>query len=92
MFGNGEKWIPSSKVMDVMMRHFEQEKDVDGAEEFVEIVKKSVDSLGVDVSESLIRTYAAACMTSSAMQRRLKMENVEVSEDTHKLLQAISVE
>ncbi|WVZ23936.1 hypothetical protein V8G54_002480 [Vigna mungo] len=90
--GNGEKWIPSSKVMDVMMRHFEKEKDVDGAEEFLEIVKKSVDSLGVEVFESLIRTYAAAGRTSSAMQRRLKMENVEVSEDTQKLLEAISVE
>ncbi|CAJ1940183.1 unnamed protein product [Sphenostylis stenocarpa] len=90
--GNGEKWVPSSKVMVTMMRHFEQEKDVDGAEEFLEIVKKSMDSLGVEVFEFLIRTYAAAGRTSSAMQRRLKMENVEVSEDTQKLLEAISVE
>jgi len=90
--GNGEKWIPSSKIMVIMMRHFEQEKDVDGAEEFLEIVKKSMDSLGEEVFESLIRTYAAAGRTSSAMQRRLKMENVEVSEDTQKLLEAISVE
>lgn len=90
--GNGEKWVPSSKVISTMMRHFEQEKDVDGAEEFVEILNKSVDSLGVEVFESLIRTYAAAGRTSSAMQRRLKMENVEVSEDTQKLLKAISVE
>ncbi|TKY58679.1 Pentatricopeptide repeat-containing protein [Spatholobus suberectus] len=90
--GNGEKWIPSSKIIGIMMRHFEQEKDVDGAEEFLEILKKSVDSLGVEVFESLIRTYAAAGRTSSAMQRRLKMENVEVSEDTQKLLEAICVE
>jgi len=90
--GNGEKWIPSSKIMLIIMRHFEQEKDVDGAEEFLEIVKKSVDSLGAEVFESLIRTYAAAGRTSSAMRRRLKMENVEVSDDTQKLLEAISVE
>ncbi|RDX79551.1 Pentatricopeptide repeat-containing protein [Mucuna pruriens] len=90
--GNGEKWVPSSRIIGIMMRHFEQEKDVDGAEEFLEILKKSVDSLGVEVFESLIRTYAAAGRTSLAMQRRLKMENVDVSEDTQKLLEAISVE
>lgn len=90
--GHGEKWVPSSKIIGTMMRHFEQEKDVDGAEEFLEILNKSVDSFGVEVFESLIRTYAAAGRTSSAMRRRLKMENVEVSENTQKLLEAISVE
>lgn len=90
--GNGEKWVPSSRIISIMMRHFEQEKDVDGAEEFLEILKKSVESPGVEVFESLIRTYAAAGRISSAMQRRLKMENVEVSEGTQKLLEAISVE
>ncbi|XP_027347577.1 pentatricopeptide repeat-containing protein At1g60770-like [Abrus precatorius] len=90
--GDGEKWVPSSEIIGNMMRHFEQEKDVNGAEEFLEVLKKSVDSLGAKVFESLIRTYAAAGRTSSAMQRRLKMENVDVSEDTQKLLEAISVE
>ncbi|MCI14397.1 pentatricopeptide repeat-containing protein, partial [Trifolium medium] len=77
---------------DVVMKHYEQEKDVDGAEEFIEILKKSVDSLGAEVFESLIRTYAAAGRTSAAIQRRLKMENVNVNEDSQKLLEAISVE
>jgi pentatricopeptide repeat protein len=90
--GNGEKWVPSSETIDVMMKHYELEKDVDGAEEFIEILKKSMDSLGAEVFESLIRTYAAAGRTSAAMQRRLKMENVNVNEDSQKLLEAISVE
>jgi hypothetical protein len=51
-----------------------------------------MDSLGAEVFESLIRTYAAAGRTSAAMQRRLKMENVNVNEDSQKLLEAISVE
>ncbi|XP_004509657.1 large ribosomal subunit protein mL101 (rPPR4)-like [Cicer arietinum] len=90
--GNGEKWVPSSETIGIMMRHYEQEKDVDGAEEFIEILKKSVDSVGAEVFESLIRTYATAGKTSSSLQRRLKMENVNVNEDTQKLLEAISVE
>ncbi|CAL5197238.1 unnamed protein product [Lathyrus oleraceus] len=90
--GNGEKWVPSTETIGIMMKHYEQEKDVDGAEEYIEILKKSVDSVGVEVFESLIRTYAAAGRTSSAMQRRLKMENVNVNEDIKKLLEAITVE
>ncbi|KAE9614456.1 putative tetratricopeptide-like helical domain-containing protein [Lupinus albus] len=90
--GNGKKYVPSSESIGIIMRHFEKEKDVDGAEEFVTILKKSVDSPGAEVFQSLIRTYAAAGRTSSAMQRRLKMENVIVDEATKKLLEVISVE
>lgn len=90
--GDGGKWVPSSETIRTFMRHFEQEKDVDGAEGFLEILKKAVDDLGVEVFEPLIRTYAAAGRTSPVMLRRLKMEKVEVSEASKKLLEAICVE
>ncbi|XVE92369.1 hypothetical protein REPUB_Repub01dG0091400 [Reevesia pubescens] len=90
--GDGGKWVPSSESIRTVMRHFEQEKDVDGAEGFLEILKKSVDHVGEEVFESLIRTYAAAGRTSLVMRRRLKMEKVEVSEASKKLLEVISME
>lgn len=90
--GDGGKWVPSSETIRTFVRHFEQEKDVDGAEGFLEILKKVVDDLGVELFESLIRTYAAAGRTSPVMRRRLKMEKVEVSEASRKLLEAICVE
>ncbi|KAL0539019.1 hypothetical protein IC582_023193 [Cucumis melo] len=90
--GDGGKWMPSPEIIKSFMSHFEQEKDVDGAESFLEIVKKTVDSLESEVFESLIRTYSAAGRTSSSMNRRLKMENVEVSEACKKLLNEISIE
>ncbi|KAJ4711054.1 putative Pentatricopeptide repeat-containing protein [Melia azedarach] len=90
--GDGGKWVPSSQTIRTLMRHFEQEKDVDGAEGFVEILKKAVDDLGVEVFESLIRTYAAAGRTTPMMRRRLKMENVEVNGESKKLLEVICVE
>ncbi|KAK8655469.1 hypothetical protein V6N13_108044 [Hibiscus sabdariffa] len=71
------------------MRHFEQEKDVDGAEGFVEILKKAVDHVGEDVFELLVRTYAVAGMKSPMMRRRLKMEKVEVSDATKQLLELL---
>ncbi|KAF2286707.1 hypothetical protein GH714_023832 [Hevea brasiliensis] len=90
--GNGQKYVPSPEIVGSFMAHFEQQKDVDRAEGFIEILKKAVDNLGANVFESLIRTYAAAGRTSSVMLRRLKMENVEVSEASQKLLEVISVE
>lgn len=90
--GDGGKWMPSSEIIKSLMSHFELEKDVDGAEGFLEIVKKTVDTLDSEVFESLIRTYSAAGRKSSTMNRRLKMENVEVSEACKKLLNEISIE
>ncbi|GKV22942.1 hypothetical protein SLEP1_g32747 [Rubroshorea leprosula] len=90
--GNDEKWVPSSETIGTLMEHFVREKDVDGAEGFLEILKKAIDDIGDEVFESLIRTYAAAGRTSPNMHRRLKMEKVEVSEATKKLLDAISTE
>ncbi|XWS69049.1 hypothetical protein CRYUN_Cryun04dG0146400 [Craigia yunnanensis] len=90
--GDGGKWVPSSETIGTVMRHFEQERDADGAEGFVEILKKAIDRAGEEVFESLIRTYAAAGRTSTVMRQCLKMEKVEVSEASKKLLEVISME
>ncbi|CAM8876766.1 unnamed protein product [Rhodiola kirilowii] len=89
---DGRKWLPSSDVVSTLMKHFEQEKDVDGAESFLEILKKGTDSLGVEVFESLIRTYAAAERTSPMLRRRLKMEKVDIGENIKKLLDVVCIE
>lgn len=90
--GNGTKWVPQAEVVNAIMQLFEQNKDVDGAEGFMELVKEAVDNVGAEVFESLIRTYAAAGRTSPSMSRRLKMENVEVTEQCKKLLDVITAE
>ncbi|XP_057530284.1 pentatricopeptide repeat-containing protein At1g60770 [Amaranthus tricolor] len=90
--GGTEKWIPKAEVVSAMMQLFEQNKDVDGAEGFLELLKKNMDNLGAEVFESLIRTYAAAGRTSPSMGRRLKMENVEVNEECKKLLEVVIAE
>ncbi|XWS63697.1 hypothetical protein CRYUN_Cryun06bG0123800 [Craigia yunnanensis] len=76
--GDGGKWVPSSETIRTVMWHFKHEKDVEGAEGFVEILKKAVDRVGEEVFESLIRTYAAAGRTSPVMCHRLKMEKVQL--------------
>lgn len=90
--GDGGKWVPSPDVVRNLMQHFEENKDVEGVEGFVEILKKAVDEVGLEIFESLIRTYAAAGKTSPIMRRRLKMENVELSEGSMKLLDVVCAE
>ncbi|KAL6527129.1 hypothetical protein OROGR_016219 [Orobanche gracilis] len=90
--GNGGKWVPSPEVVEKVMKHFEENKDVEGAEVFLEVLKKSKDHLGQEVFESLIRIYAAAEKKSTIMGRRIKMENVELSDEGKKLLNEISEE
>ncbi|CAH2047745.1 unnamed protein product [Thlaspi arvense] len=90
--GDGGKWLPSQETVRALMSQFEGKKDVNGAENLVEILKKGTDDVGADVFESLVRTYAAAGKSPPAMRRRLKMENVEVNETTKKLLDEICQE
>ncbi|KAL3650003.1 hypothetical protein CASFOL_006406 [Castilleja foliolosa] len=89
---NGGKWTPTPEVVEKVMKHFGEKKDVEGAEGFLEVLKKAKDDLGREVVESLIRVYAGAQKKSASMRRRVKMENVELSEDGKKLLDEISEE
>ncbi|CAN8245006.1 unnamed protein product [Cochlearia groenlandica] len=90
--GDGGKWLPSQEKIRTLMTSFEEKKDVNGAENLVEILKKGTDNIGTEIFEALIRTYAAAGKTNPAMHRRIKMENVEISEATKKLLDEVSQE
>ncbi|EYU39860.1 hypothetical protein ABFS82_06G165500 [Erythranthe guttata] len=87
--GDGGKWVPPTAVVKTLMQYFEENKDVLGAESFVEVLKKSKDEVGAEVLESLIKTYAAAGKKSAVMHRRVKMENVELSEEGKELLNEI---
>lgn len=87
--GDGRKWIPDAADVTSIMGHFEQEKDVDSAEGFIDLLKKADDNVAVELFESLIRTYAAAGKTSPSIRRRLKMENVEVNDACKEMLDVI---
>ncbi|KAJ6839049.1 pentatricopeptide repeat-containing protein [Iris pallida] len=85
-------WVPPNEAIVALMSYFEKEKDTEGAEKLIELLKRVKNHLGAEVFEILIRTYAAAGKKSPGMQRRLKMENVVVSKATEKLLAEVSVE
>ncbi|TVU12857.1 hypothetical protein EJB05_46522 [Eragrostis curvula] len=86
---SGRVWVPPREVTERLMVYFELNKDVDGAEKFVETLKKVQKDLGPLVFEPLLRTYASAGKKFPGMRHRLKIENVEVSEETARLLDSI---
>nr|CAH66166.1 H0107B07.5 [Oryza sativa] len=88
----GRIWVPPHEVTETLMDYFEKNKDVDGAEKFVEVLKKVQKDLGTVVFEPLVRTYAAAGKKLPGMRHRLKIENVEVSEETAKLLDSVCID
>ncbi|KAL4574007.1 hypothetical protein LXL04_020829 [Taraxacum kok-saghyz] len=88
----GEKWVLAVTVVGKIMGYFEGIKDVDGAEGFVGILDKVGDGgVGGEVLEGLIRCYAAAGRMSAVIKRRVKMENVELSDEGKSLLEKITV-
>ncbi|XP_010924205.1 large ribosomal subunit protein mL101 (rPPR4) isoform X1 [Elaeis guineensis] len=89
---HGRIWVPPREVIRAIMAYFEENKDVAGAENFIELLQKVVNDLEAEVFEALVRTYAAAGKNSPGMRRRLKMENAVVSEATEKLLDIVCVE
>ncbi|RCV19975.1 hypothetical protein SETIT_4G018800v2 [Setaria italica] len=89
---SGRIWVPPRDVTETLMGYFEKNKDVDGAEQYVEVLKKVQKDLGTLVFEPLVRTYAAAGKKFPGMRQRLKIENVEVGEEAAKLLDSICVD
>ncbi|KZV57829.1 pentatricopeptide repeat-containing protein-like [Dorcoceras hygrometricum] len=86
----GGEWAPSPLVVQELMQHLEHNKDIEGAEAFLEILTKSNYKLQSEVLESLIKIYAYSGKKSSTIRQRIKMEKVELSEEGMKLLNEIS--
>lgn len=87
--GDGGKWVPSLEATRKIMKYFEENKDVDGAEIFWGILEKGVDKMGAELFEALLRTYAEAGRKSPTLKRRMKMANVELGENYTKLLDEV---
>ncbi|KAJ1692731.1 hypothetical protein LUZ63_009429 [Rhynchospora breviuscula] len=85
----GRLWTPSRQVVATLIEYFEGIKDVDGAEKFVDILKTAGMNMEKEVFEALVRVYVSAGKKSPGMKKRLKMENVAVSEEVQKLLDSI---
>ncbi|PHU30555.1 hypothetical protein BC332_02648 [Capsicum chinense] len=85
------KWRPKFETINDFLKHFVEEKDVSGAEEFYKFLKK-VNCLSSDVYSSLLHTYIAANRTADDMRLRIKEDGIEMSRELEELLKSVCPE
>lgn len=80
-----DEWHPSPAMANAFLMYFEEEKDVEGAEDFARILKR-FKCLDASAYHLLLKTYAAAGKRAPDMRQRLKEDNIEVSSELEELL------
>ncbi|KAL3517359.1 hypothetical protein ACH5RR_019948 [Cinchona calisaya] len=88
---NGSEWHPKSDSTSQFLSCFEEEKDVDSAEEFCQYLKK-VNCLDHSVYKSLLQTYIAAGKTAPNMRTRIEGDGIEICSELQNLLENVSHE
>ncbi|KAL0547206.1 hypothetical protein IC582_017134 [Cucumis melo] len=80
-----KEWHPSLATTNAFLNYFEEEKDVEGAEDFARILKrlKCLDESGYHL---LLKTYVAAGKSAPDMRQRLKEDDIGISSELEELL------
>ncbi|CAL9009307.1 unnamed protein product [Prunus brigantina] len=86
-----EEWHPSPDATSAFFKYFEEEKDVESAENFCKILKR-LNCLCSNEYYLLLKTYIAAGKLDPEMRQRLKEEDIEISPELESLLERVSPE
>ncbi|XP_022942939.1 pentatricopeptide repeat-containing protein At1g02370, mitochondrial-like isoform X1 [Cucurbita moschata] len=71
-----DEWHPSPAMANAFLMYFEEEKDIEGAEDFARILKR-FKCLDASAYHLLLKTYAAAGKRAPDMRQRLIEDNIE---------------
>lgn len=82
------EWQPNQEIVGAFLKYFEDQKDIDGAEEFCKMLKK-VYHLNSEDYNALLRTYIAAEKTEPCMRQRMEEDEIEMSPETEELLEKV---
>ncbi|XP_077240773.1 tetratricopeptide repeat (TPR)-like superfamily protein isoform X2 [Tasmannia lanceolata] len=83
------EWQPNKEKVRAFLKYFEEENDVDGAEEFCRKLKKVI-PLDSEVYDFLLRTYIiGAGKSEPLMRQRMKEDGIEMSSESEKLLEKV---
>lgn len=83
-----DDWRPSPAVASAFLKYFEEQKDVDSAEKFCQILKR-FNCLNSNAFHLLLKTYLAAGKLAPEMRQRLEEEDIEISVELENLLQIV---
>ncbi|GAB2298163.1 hypothetical protein Dimus_032235 [Dionaea muscipula] len=83
-----KKWQPKPKMIASFFKHFEKERDADGAEKFCLMLKKA-DCLDSEAYWSLLQIYVAVGKTDLEMRKRIQEDGIEISTQLEHLLDKV---
>lgn len=87
--GSVNKWIIDEKLVREMYKNLEEEGNIHGAEQVLAILRKA-GQVNTDIYNVLLRTYEKAGKMPLIVAERMKEDNVELDEETHKLIRLTS--
>ncbi|KAK9280905.1 hypothetical protein L1049_003796 [Liquidambar formosana] len=85
------EWRPAPEIVSAFMKYFEEEKDVDGAEDFCKMLKK-VNCLDSKAYHLLLQIYKSAGQTAPNMRQRMEVDEVEINCELQHLLETVCSE
>lgn len=84
-----KKWNPDKRLIREVFKNLEEQGNIEGAEQFL-VILRDVGYVSTVVYNSLLRTYAKAGKMPLIVAERMKKDNVELDEETHKLIETTS--
>ncbi|XP_010069830.2 pentatricopeptide repeat-containing protein At1g02370, mitochondrial [Eucalyptus grandis] len=84
----GEEWRPDAVIMDAFLKHFEETKDIDSANNFYELLKNEM-GVKVIASKVLLKTYIAAGRTAPEIREMLERDDITMDDELRNLCEKV---
>lgn len=81
-------WHPHSDSIDVFMKHFEKERDIESAEKLFMILKK-LNCVDDKVYSLLLQTYMAAGINNPEIRQRIERDGILITPELEDMLQKV---
>eukprot|EP01018_Ginkgo_biloba_P028974 Gb_03508 [translate_table: standard] len=83
---------PKSEIVTAILKYFEEEGNIEGAEEYLKILR-GVKNVTTEIYNSLLCSYVKAGKAAPKILKRMKKDNVSPDEETERLVeQAVKLE
>ncbi|KAH9316107.1 hypothetical protein KI387_024734 [Taxus chinensis] len=89
--GKSEEWQPKSENVTGLVKHFEEQGNVEDAEEFLKLVRR-FKCLTTEIYNLLLLTYVKAGKAAPKVLEEMAKDNVSPDEETDRLLKIVNEE
>ncbi|KAJ8748391.1 hypothetical protein K2173_003028 [Erythroxylum novogranatense] len=85
--GSVKKWNPDKRLIEEVFKVLEEQENIEGAEQFL-VMLRNGGHLSTQIYNSLLQIYAKAEKMPLIIAERMRKDNVEMDEETRKLIKA----